>query len=324
MGWRTSCSISGLTSGRTVWFTVACTVSTSGDSWNATNVWGTVNYTDGSQNINFGPVYKNSSVTRTISFSRNYDSNGNAFTVTANWQLHAGATSGNGMWSNTASYDARYIGPVPPSVVAPGTPTGVTLRRNSDTSLTLTWTNHPNVGGINNHRIEISINGGPWGLVTDTISGSATSYTYTRAEANSKYHFRIQSGNSAGASDWGTSNVIYTTPAAPASIDHWIVTSTGQQSWFSANLQNTRYPGSCVWQYNPGGSETWMTDTSIRSFDGSRANMNTKTLVRCAVKTPDGTLTSAFTAAKLPTVLQQCFINVPTGSTAKAVYINKP
>lgn len=321
MAWGTSCSISGSRSGRTVYFTVTCTVSASGASWNGYGVTGTVNYTGGSQSVNFGPVYQNSSVTRTISFSRNYDANGSAFTITANWQLHTSGTSGDGQWSNTASYNADYIGPVPPSVVVPGTPTGVTLKRNSDTSLTLTWVNHANAGGISNHRIERALNGGDFELVTNTISGSATSYTYTSAKANNKYQFRIRSGNSAGGSGWGTSGVVYTTPAAPASVDHWIVTSTGTKTWFSANLQNTNYPGALIWQYNEDGNTSWTTDAGITTSAGEKTNMNTKTPVRCAVKTPDGTLTSAFTAAKLPTVLQQCFVNIPSGSTGKSIYI---
>ena len=92
-----------------------------------------------------------------------------------------------------------------------GKPTSLTATRNSDTSITLSWTN-PSTS-YDYVYIEVSANGGAYSEVTHV--STRTSYTWTGASADKKYTFRIRTYYKGSYSDYSNTATVYTTPTAP-------------------------------------------------------------------------------------------------------------
>lgn len=98
--------------------------------------------------------------------------------------------------------------------VVPGTPTGMTATRVSDTQANLSWTiSHASNGAPTGVLVQHRINGGAW---TDLVNlGNVRSATVATA-ADRKTEYRVRASNSAGTTAFSSaSSPIYTTPEAP-------------------------------------------------------------------------------------------------------------
>lgn len=226
---------------------------------------------------------------------------------------------------------------VPPSV------TNVKLTRNSDTSMTGSWTNNGSgtsavTQNLTDFYTETSANTGKW---TNQVggTGSRSSQVFTGA-ANGKYQFRVSSGNSAGRSPTQYSNIVYTTPATPAvqNAAGLIYPSAGSLN-FTVNTSNSNFPsGKVDWQYSTNGGSTWSStytsNSSVVSISSSDSTFNSFIMglknnsncyIRARCYNADNSLFSAWSsAAKITTKTQPiAYVNLPAGAKLKGIYINK-
>lgn len=102
-------------------------------------------------------------------------------------------------------------------VAAPGTPTGVSATRVSDTSCTVAFTPVYATNAVpTSTKIYASVDGGAEAVV---VSAGNSSSLPAPTLANHKYLFRVTQGNSAGTSaESAPSTAYFTTPAAPTSV----------------------------------------------------------------------------------------------------------
>jgi len=101
--------------------------------------------------------------------------------------------------------------------VVPGTPTGMTATRVSDSSINLAWAiSHASNGAPTSTLVQQQINGGAW---TDLIGlGNVRSVTVSSA-ANRKTAYRVRAANTAGTTAFSAASApVYTTPAAPTNV----------------------------------------------------------------------------------------------------------
>lgn len=109
-------------------------------------------------------------------------------------------------------------------VTAPLAPTGVTATRQSASNIRVNWTRrHSQARPYTNLRVQRRIyrsdgTWGPWASVSGWISGTSTSYTFTSAQANNSYQFRVQARNTAGSASSAGSSAIRTVPNAPTNV----------------------------------------------------------------------------------------------------------
>lgn len=167
--------------------------------------------------------------------------------VSGSIQLTGGYQNGTSSASGSVT-----VGAIPNTV--PGVPT-VTATRSSDTSIGVAWTlKQPTSGSITSNRIEVRIDEGDWTTLSSSLSGSTTSYTYSSSSANHRYQFRVASSSSAGQGGYGTSNYVYTTPAAPSGGYGLI---RGTNVGINALVDNINYPSYYQWQRSANGSSGW-------------------------------------------------------------------
>ena len=99
----------------------------------------------------------------------------------------------------------------------PNTPTGISVRRDSDSSIGVSWQNHPE--GVSKHytgvSVERSADGGGWAVIAN-LGGTDSSYTDTSVSVHHRYAYRVRAKNEAGWSGYAISGWVYTTPAAPS------------------------------------------------------------------------------------------------------------
>ena len=186
--------------------------------------------------------------------------------ITGGYQNGTSSASGS-VWVSAAP------APPPPPVTVPGTP-AVRASRSSDTSIKVVWQlTQPTHGSITSNRIEVKIDEGNWATISDSLSGSATSYTYSGSSANHRYQFRVASSSSAGQSNYGESGYVYTTPAAPRGGYGLI---RGTNVGVTALVDNINYPSSYEWQRSANGSTGWTNINGAQSsisdtYSGSTA-----------------------------------------------------
>lgn len=138
---------------------------------------------------------------------------------------HAG--SGNGTTTGTLKLTTL--------VAPPGVPTGVSLRRDSDTQSTGTWTrNEPSNGVAKTIIAQTQVNGAAW---TQVASVNAVSSLVISSAANRKTVLRVQAVNTAGSSAWSSASTpVWTTPAAPTGVAASRDTTGGIQVGFTSNV----------------------------------------------------------------------------------------
>lgn len=93
-------------------------------------------------------------------------------------------------------------------------PSNLTATRNSDTSITLNWTN-PSTS-YDRVYIQYQRNGGSWTALTNKTTSA--SHTWTSASADSVYNFRVYTTYQGSTSGYSNTATAYTTPTAPSSL----------------------------------------------------------------------------------------------------------
>lgn len=125
------------------------------------------------------------------------------------WCSYYSTSSGTHRSDCSASYT------VPTFTTAPNAPTSVTLKKNSDTSHTLSWAfSSSSTKPVTSQERALQTNDGTWAYTT--INNGTTKSASLTTAANSKYYAAVRLKNSAGTSAWKYSNVTYTTPATPS------------------------------------------------------------------------------------------------------------
>lgn len=126
-------------------------------------------------------------------------------------------SSGTSTVGGPTSVDQPVAGNI--TKVAPGTPTGVTATRVSDTQINLGWSqSSASNGQPQNNDLSRSVNGGAW--EDNFVVISATTAATVTAAANQKITYRVRGWNpQAGHSAWSAPSApVYTTPAAPSGV----------------------------------------------------------------------------------------------------------
>ena len=257
-------------------------------------------------------------------------SSARTYTIHAWWD-----SSGFGYVDNSYATNTVTIGA---SVSTPPAVTNVKLTRNSDTSLTGSWTNNGSgTSAVTKNTVDFYAESGGGGGGGGT--SARTSQAFTGA-ANSRYQFRVSSGNSAGSSATQYSSFVYTTPATPTvSNARGIIYPSAGSLNFTVDTGATHYPsGKINWQYSTNGGSSWSStyasDSPVVSVGSSDSRFNSfimglKTNSNCYIRAQcynaDNTLASGWSAAKKIEVKTQpiAYVNLPSGATMKAVYINK-
>lgn len=109
---------------------------------------------------------------------------------------------------------ASYTSTITVAPLIPNPITDLVAERISG-GISLTWTNNEEDGKpYARLRIERSVNGSAWALVSEPI-GSTETYVDTTVLENNTYKYRIRSTNSGGSSEFVVSNEIIMPPCAP-------------------------------------------------------------------------------------------------------------
>lgn len=110
-----------------------------------------------------------------------------------NYRLRATNAQGDSAWATDS-----VVLPAPPAAPSSFSATGTSM-----TATSLTWAAVEEADSL---RLERSATGnlGPWTLVSDAISGAATSFADTGLAANTTYWYRLRAANAIGNSPWST------------------------------------------------------------------------------------------------------------------------
>lgn len=248
-------------------------------------------------------------------------------------------SAGGPSWSNFDNSSASTtvnVPATPPSVTVPPIVTNQKAVLSGST-VTITWTNNGSgTSTPTSNYVDVKIDDDDW---KNILNKKATSTTYA-VEANHRYQFRVNSYNSAGQSTHQSTNTIYTAPVTPTVVNPVgvILPSAGSFN-FSINDSNTLYPSNKVeWQYSTNGGSSWSTthtasgnvisvssaDSSLNSFIMGMKN-NNNCYVRARIYNYDNSIVSNWSnAVKIAVHLQPiCYVNIPSGASIKAIYINK-
>lgn len=248
-------------------------------------------------------------------------------------------SAGGPSWSNFDNSSASTtvnVPATPPSVTVPPIVTNQKAVLSGST-VTITWTNNGSgTSTPTSNYVDVKIDDDDW---KNILNKKATSTTYA-VEANHRYQFRVNSYNSAGQSTHQSTNTIYTAPVTPTVVNPVgvILPSAGSFN-FSINDSNTLYPSNKVeWQYSTNGGSSWSTthtasgnvisvnsaDSSLNSFIMGMKN-NNNCYVRARIYNYDNSIVSNWSnAVKIAVHLQPiCCVNIPSGASIKAIYINK-
>ncbi len=216
----------------------------------------------------------------------------------------------------TSSCSASYT--VPYFQSAPDAPTSVTLTRNSDTQLTLSWdftaaSNKP----VTSQERALQINDDPW--VYTTINDGTTKSATITAAANNSYGAAVRLSNSSGTSAWKYPGYyVYTSPATPSAAT---AIKTGTNVSLQATVSNIRYPRSYQWQR---ASKSDFSDATTLSGTAAVISDTTSLAtpyyrVRCLGMSWTYSEWRTATLSKNP----QLYVQIPDGKTIQDVYIRK-
>lgn len=248
-------------------------------------------------------------------------------------------SAGGPSWSNFDNSSASTtvnVPATPPSVTVPPIVTNQKAVLSGST-VTITWTNNGSgTSTPTSNYVDVKIDNDDW---KNILNKKATSTTYA-VEANHRYQFRVNSYNSAGQSMHQSTNTIYTATVTPTVVNPVGVIFPSAGSFnFSINDSNTLYPSNKVeWQYSTNGGSSWSTthtasgnvisvsstDSSLNSFIMEMKN-NNNCYVRARIYNYDNSIVSNWSnAVKIAVHLQPiCYVNIPSGASIKAIYINK-
>lgn len=209
-------------------------------------------------------------------------------------------------------------------ILAPSVVTNASATRNSDTSITVNWTNNSSTDrpytGIQVHRWD-NVNN-TWYLLT-TLSGSATSYTDTTTIANRKYQYALMPYNEVGASSsYVYTDYVNTTPSAPTNVIAissgtsvsltWTDNSTNENGF---KIQSSTYSGG-VWG-------AWTDEINVSSNTTSWTDTTPPNIVKYHVRAftiVDGVLSSAYAVSNQLSILQAP--SAPTNLSPDNIYFD--
>ena len=105
------------------------------------------------------------------------------------------------------------------TVYAPNAPSGLTNTRESDNKNVLKWETSETSDTRPSLYIGVyrRVDGGEWSQIA-SIPGDSTSYNDATTSADHYYAYRVRAWNTAGYSDYATSETTYNTPAAPSKV----------------------------------------------------------------------------------------------------------
>ena len=141
----------------------------------------------------------------------NYAFKGWATSASGGVAYASGATyTGNAALNLYAVWERTYT---TPSAVS-----SLSATRNSDTTISATWTNNSAVPReYTALYVEVQTDAGSFAQVAK-LGATATNYTWAGAQPNHRYAIRVRPYNPAGYGSYATSGYVYTTPAAPTSV----------------------------------------------------------------------------------------------------------
>lgn len=220
-----------------------------------------------------------------------------------------------GSSSYRSTCNASYT--VPTLISAPNAPTSVTLRKNSDTSHTLSWAfSASSAKPVTSQERALQTNDGSWAYTT--INNNTTKSVSLTTVANSKYYAAVRLKNSAGTSAWTYSNITYTTPATPSSAT---AIKTGSNVSLQATVTNIRYPKSYQWQRASNSSFSDATTLSGTAAVISDTTSLSTPYYRVRCLGQSGTYSGWRTVTL--SINPQLFVQIPDGKTIQDVYVWK-
>ena len=293
--------------------------------------------------------------------------NGTGFYIDSGW-IDDGWYSSNQTvsFSAYAYYDAskRYQSnvscsyTVPNLIQKPNAPKDATVVKDSDTQVTITWTNNPDSANnkpVDSTYIDRQIDDGDWSNnINTTSSGTQTSLVVTDQSANHKYYYRLCHHNEAGYSDYVYAGPIYTTAPAPTISDLLILSKNNSNYSLSFKIvtDNINNPGeNKQWQYSIDNGSTWrggengtldeLNTTTSKSVNLTQDTMDAillsyiKTMkediskrlyIRArAYLSDDSTLTDwSSSSIGHMTLMPSTYIRVPDNATIKSIWIRIP
>lgn len=246
------------------------------------------------------------------SFTITHDSNGNrTVTVTGSVSTDFGSSSINTSFA------------LPQIPQNPASPSAASATRNSDTSITVNWTNNSTgTAPYANIKVYRRVNGGSWTL--KTTLGVVTTYTDNAGgsvNANNKYEYRMSAVGTNGAEvGYATSNAVWTTPGAPSGCNASRLAGGNIRVTWSNNVNYTEYTTRVEVSNNEGGSWTEIGSASsgATSFDhtGPPAT-NDSYKYRVRARTSSGTVLNSGYSTQSGLIYADAA--VPTACTATRV-----
>lgn len=286
-----------------------------------------------SHTVATGVVAQNSNVARG-SHSYSFTRTSSAYNVTFYAKNKNQTVNGYGAWNGPVVTASVSVTIPALAVTVPGEPSNVAATYSADNNIKVTWTlNKPSSGSISSNTIQVQVDDGSWTTLSSSLSGSATSYTYTGGSANHRYQFRVSSKSSAGSSGYSEeSGYVYTSPPAPTGgfgVAFPNAANTQYTNGATAIVSNIKYPDSYEWQRSTNNS-TWTTiDTDADSSISETLTTTTLYYYRCRAVGPTNlksAYTTGFRVARAPRLYvdsstnpKKIFINLSSGSI-KGVY----
>lgn len=266
MAWYASVAKVGhSTSGLTTTITFRVTQRVDGSSYDAVG-WDVrwTSSTGASGPLRF-TINRNQTVTRDFSVSVGHNSStGVAPNVTV---TVSNLREGNYI-SNVVSKSASFQPPKVNVTKVPPQVSNVKLTRNSDSQLTINWTNNGSGNTAPNHNyVDIKTDDGSWVCIHN--GGTKTSHVWTEASKGHKYQARVNSGNSAGHNTHVESNIVYTAPNEPT-IQTAIVSKKKDESYdiiCNFSKSNIKYSSTKI-------ELEYTNDETFSSWEGQQGDSN--------------------------------------------------
>lgn len=247
---------------------------------------------------------------------------------------------------------------VPNLIQKPNAPKNAKVVKNSDTQVTITWTNNPDSASnkpVDSTYIDRQIDDGDWSNnINTTSSGTQTSLVVTDQNANHKYYYRLCHHNQAGYSDYVYAGPIYTTAPAPT-VSELFVMSKNSASYslnFKIVTDKINNPGTNKqWQYSIDNGLTWrggengvsnglntttsktvsltqdtMDATLLSYVKKMREDLSKKLYIRARSYLSDDSTLTGWSAPSIGriTLMPNIYIRIPDNATIKSIWIRIP
>lgn len=247
---------------------------------------------------------------------------------------------------------------VPNLIQKPNAPKNAKVVKNSDTQVTITWTNNPDSASnkpVDSTYIDRQIDDGDWSEnINTTFSGTQTSLVVTDQSANHKYYYRLFHYNQAGYSDCAYAGPIYTTAPAPT-VSELLVMSKNSASYslnFKIITDKINNPGTNKqWQYSIDDGLTWrggengvsnglntttsktvsltqdtMDATLLSYVKKMREDLSKKLYVRARSYLSDDSTLTDWSSPSIGCIIlaPNIYIRIPDNATIKSIWIRIP